>query len=92
MCRKTLAIAHNSDRIRSMRHGEEVNNIVYKQLKSKMKEQRFSVKALGEAADIKTSTLQTRLSGKTEFRFSEIKKISSVLGIKMPDICVYFEK
>ena len=63
---------------------------VHEPLKKLMKEQRYSCAALAVKAEMKPTTLHTKINGKSAFTIWEAKKIADVLGIKGNEITKYF--
>ena len=68
--------------------GGNIMEVSYNKLKGLMAEKGFTIRSLSKNTGIPVSTLSNKLNGLTEFKTSEILKISYTLGIS--DVTEYF--
>lgn len=68
--------------------GGNIMEVSYNKLKGLMAEKGFTIRSLSKNTGIPVSTLSNKLNGLTEFKTSEILKISYILGIS--DVTEYF--
>lgn len=57
---------------------------MYPNLRAEIARKGLTVTSLARLVGMNRQTLETRLLGRSEFRFSEAKKIRDTLGINMP--------
>ena len=65
--------------------------MLYPNLKAEIARKNWSVKTLATVVGMSVSTLNNKLYGQTELKYSEAKKIKEALGVDMP-LEVLFEE
>ena len=59
-------------------------------LRGKIAEAGFSLSSLSRECGISRPSLRAKITGRTDFRSSEIERLAGILGIEQSEILVYF--
>lgn len=62
----------------------------YVRLRKRMKEQRYTIKALAAKIGMDRGSLSDKLNGKVDFTQKDMISIATVLGINLEEISNYF--